>query len=147
MKCSFVVVLTLIIGSVLSAAGDPQLRRAQELIDWIEGDMEGTLIIMFYDHDAPDSRTKAMREEIDRELLRPNPGFHYYEVDVLIEDFKDAVTMCELNLKEIKHSPTVMVSSDGNGLWAHGQGAVQEIKYQLPEYSIDIRRQLGLIRR
>ena len=147
MKLSSVVILALIIGSVLSAAGDPHLRRAQELIDWIEGDMEGTIIVMFYDHEAPDSRTTAMRQEIERELLRPNTGFHYYEVDVLIEDYKEVVEMCELNLKEIKHSPTVMVTSDGNGYWAHGQGAVQEIKYQLPYYSIDIRRQLGLIRR
>ncbi|CAI2381730.1 unnamed protein product [Moneuplotes crassus] len=146
MKYSCIVVIALLIGTVFSAAGDPHLRRGQELIDWIEGDMEGTIIIMFYDQHAPESRTKAMREEIEREILRPNPGFHYYEVNAIIDDYKDVREMCELNMKELKHSPTVMVSSDGNGYWAHGQGAVQEIKYQLPNYSIDIRRQLGLIR-
>ncbi|CAI2383434.1 unnamed protein product [Moneuplotes crassus] len=147
MKFPYVVILALIIGSTLSAAGDPHLRRAQELIDWIEGDMEGTIVVMFYDQNSPESRIKAMREEIEREILRPNSGFHYYEVDVVIEDYAGVIEMCELNLKEIKHSPTLMITSDGNGYWAHGQGAVQEIKYQLPNYSIDIRRELGLIRR
>ena len=147
MKYSLIVTLALILGTVFSAAGDPKLRRGQELIDWIEGDMEGTFIVMFYDHEAPDSRTKAMREQINREIMREHPEFHYYEVDVLIEDFKQVVEMCQVNLKEVKHSPTVMVASDGNGYWAHGQGAIEDIKYQLPYLSIDIRKQRGDIRR
>ena len=147
MKYSFILILAVVIGSVLSAAGDPKLRRGQELIDWIEGDMDGTFIVMFYDHEAPDSRTKAMKEQINRDILREHPEFHYYEVDVLIEDFKKVVDLCEINLKEVKHSPTVMMVSDGNGYWAHGQGAVEDVKYQLPYYSIDIRKQRGDIRR
>ena len=147
MKYFCIVALALIIGGAFAATGDPKLRRGQELIDWIEGDMNGTMIVMFYDHEAPDSRTRAMREQITRDILRPHPGFHYYEVDVLIEDFKGAVDLCELNLKEIKHSPTVMVTSDGNGYWAHGQGAVEDVKYQLPIYSIDMRMERGDIRR
>eukprot|EP00344_Euplotes_crassus_P001614 CAMPEP_0196995446 /NCGR_PEP_ID=MMETSP1380-20130617/1557_1 /TAXON_ID=5936 /ORGANISM="Euplotes crassus, Strain CT5" /LENGTH=143 /DNA_ID=CAMNT_0042411113 /DNA_START=20 /DNA_END=452 /DNA_ORIENTATION=+ len=107
MKYSCIVVIALLIGTVFSAAGDPHLRRGQELIDWIEGDMEGTIIVMFYDQHAPESRTKAMREEIEREILRPNPGFHYYEVNAIIDDYKDVREMCELNMKELKHSPTV----------------------------------------
>ncbi len=147
MKYSFIVLLALIIGCAYSAAGDPKLRRGQELIDWIEGDMEGTIVVMFYDHEAPDSRTKAMREQIQRDILREHPEFHYYEVDVLIEDFKEVVDMCEVNTKEVKHSPTVMIASDGNGYWAHGQGSVEDVKFQLPYYSIDIRKQRGDIRR
>ena len=147
MKYSIVVTLALILGTVFSAAGDPKLRRGQELIDWIEGDMEGTFIVMFYDHEAPDSRTKAMREQINREIMREHPEFHYYEVDVLIEDFRKVVDMCQINLKEVKHSPTVMLASDGNGYWAHGQGAIEDLKFQLPYYSIDIRKQRGDIRR
>ena len=88
-----------------------------------------------------------MREQINREIMREHPEFHYYEVDVLIEDFKQVVEMCQVNLKEVKHSPTVMVASDGNGYWAHGQGAIEDIKYQLPYLSIDIRKQRGDIRR
>ena len=147
MKYSLIVVLALVISLAAAAPGDPKLRRGQELIDWIEGDMTGTFIVMFYDHEAPDSRTKAMREQIKRDILREHPEFHYYEVDVLIEDFKELVKLCEINLKEVKHSPTVMLASDGNGYWAHGQGAVDDIKYQLPYYSIDIRKQTGDIRR
>ena len=146
MKYSFIVLLAVIVASVFAATGDPKLRRGQELIDWIEGDLDGTIIVMFYDHEAPASRTVAMREQIKRDILREHPEFHYYEVDVLVEDFNEVVKMSEINRKEVKHSPTVMVASDGNGYWAHGQGAVEDVKYQLPYYSIDIRRQRGDIR-
>ena len=147
MKYFVVVVLALIVALAASAPGDPKLRRGQELIDWIEGDMEGTFIVMFYDHEAPESRTKAMREQINREIMRDHPEFHYYEVDVLIEDFKQLVDLCQVNLLEVKHSPTIMLASDGNGYWAHGQGSVEDLKFQLPYYSIDIRKQRGDIRR
>ena len=147
MKYSVLIAFALCLGVVLSAAGDPRLRRGQELIDWIEGDMEGTFIVMFYDHEAPDHRTKAMRDEINKEILKEHPEFHYYEVDVLVEDFKSLVTLCQVNLLEVKHSPTVMMASDGNGYWAHGQGAIEDLKFQLPYYSIDIRKQKGDIRR
>ena len=147
MKYSLIVVLAIAISLVAAAPGDPKLRRGQELIDWIEGDMPGTFIVMFYDHEAPDSRTTAMRQQINKDILREHPEFHYYEVDVLIEDFKEVVELCQINLKEVKHSPTIMMASDGNGYWAHGQGAVDDVKYQLPYYSIDIRKQKGDIRR
>ena len=147
MKFSILIALAIVVTMVYAAAGDPKLRRGQELIDWIEGDMEGTFVVMFYDHDAPDSRTKAMREQINRDILREHPEFHYYEVDVLVGDFDELVTLCKVNRQELKHSPSVMVASDGNGYWAHGQGAVEDVKYQLPTYSIDIRKQRGDIRR
>ena len=79
--------------------------------------------------------------------MREHPEFHYYEVDVLIEDFKKVVTKCGIDLLEVKHSPTILVTSDGSGYWAHGQGAIEDIKFNLPTYSIDIRKQKGDIRR
>ena len=139
--------VALVIALVASAPRDPRLRRGQELIDWIEGDMDGTFIVMFFDHEAPESRTKAMREQINRDIMRDHPEFHYYEVDVLVEDYKRVVDLCLINLKEVKHSPTIMLASDENGYWAHGQGAVEDVKFQLPYYSTDIRKQNGDIRR
>ena len=147
MKCSIIIALAIMISVAFAAQGDPKLRRGQELLDWIEGDMDGTFIVMFYDHEAPTSRTSAMREQIQREILRDHPEFHYYEVDVLVEDFRQVVDECRVNLLETKHSPTVMLASDGNGYWAHGQGAVADLKFQLPYYSLDIRKQRGDIRR
>ena len=147
MKCSHIIAFAMIVSLAFAAPGDPKLRRGQELLDWIEGDMDGTFIVMFYDHEAPDSRTNAMRQQIQRDILREHPEFHYYEVDVLIEDFRAVIDECKINLLETKHSPTVMLASDGNGYWAHGQGAVEDLKFQLPYYSLDIRRQRGDIRR
>ena len=132
MKFLVIIAFALIVGIAISAQGDPSLRRGQELIDWIEGDLTGTFIVMFYDSAAPTARTDAMREQIKRDLLREHEDFHYYEVDVLNEDYKEVVALCEINLKETKHSPTIMAASDGNGYWAHGQGAVEDVKYQLP---------------
>ena len=147
MKYLVLVTFAIVLYATFVAAEDPKLRRGQELIDWIEGDINGTFIVMFYDHESPVSRTNAMRQEIQREILRDHPEFHYYEVDVLVEDFHGVVEECKINLLQTKHSPTVMVASDSNGYWAHGQGAVAEVKYQLPYYSIDIRKQTGDIRR
>ena len=147
MKYLLIIAFAIFLGFVIAKEGDPRLRRGQELIDWIEGDMEGTFVVMFYDHEAPESRTTAMRQEINNRILKDHPEFHYYEVDVLVEDFKQVVELCKINLKEVKHSPTILLTSDGLGYWAHGQGAVEEIRYQLPRYSIDIRKQKGNIRR
>ena len=147
MKFTLLIAFALLMSVSLAARGDPMLRRGQELIDWIEGDMDGTFIVMFFDHEAPTSRTNAMRSQIQREILRKYPAFHYYEVDVLVEDFKKVTDLCKVNLKEVKHSPTIMLASDGNGYWAHGEGAVEDLKFQLPYYSIDIRKKNGDIRR
>ena len=147
MKYSVVVTFVMIVALTFAAKNDPILKRGQELIDWIEGDMDGTFIVMFYDREAPAARTSATRDQIQREIMREHPEFHYYEVDVLVEDFKKVVEKCGVDLLEVKHSPTVMVTSDGNGYWAHGQGAIEDVKFHLPTYSIDIRKQKGDIRR
>ena len=147
MRYSLIILISIFLGIAFLAQDDPKLRRGQELLDWIEGDMDGTFIVMFFDREAPASRTKAMRDQIQRDILREHPEFHYYEVDVLVDDYRQVVDECRINLLETKHSPTVMLASDGNGYWAHGQGAVEDLKYQLPYYSIDIRKQKGDIRR
>ena len=147
MKYLAIIAFAVMLGFAFAAQGDPKLRRGQELLEWIEGDMEGTFIVMFYDHEAPASRTNAMRDRIQNEIMKQYPMFHYYEVDVLVEDFRGVVDECKINLLETKHSPTVMLASDGNGYWAHGEGAIEDIKYQLPYYSLDIRKMKGDIRR
>mmetsp|Transcript_4851 Transcript_4851/g.5745 ORF Transcript_4851/g.5745 Transcript_4851/m.5745 type:complete len:152 (-) Transcript_4851:62-517(-) len=140
-------VCVLLLGLTAAAENDPKLRRGQELIEWIEGDLEGTFIIMFYDHEAPASRTNAVRDQIQKEIMKPHPEFHYYEVDVLIDDFDKVTELCKINKLKVQHSPAVVIVSEGNGYWAHGQGVVEDIKFQLPIYSIDIRKQKGDWRR
>ena len=120
--------------------GDPILQRGQQLIDWIEGDMKGTFIVMFYDQDASSTKTNEVRQEIKTRILDKYPEFHYYEVDVTDSDFDKLVTLFDLDKKPLEHQPTVLVASDGKAFWAHGKGAVAEVAYKLPKYSVDLRR-------
>ena len=125
--------------SVSAKRGDPVMHRGQDLIDWIEGGMKGTFIVFFYDQDASIKRTSETRAEVKARILDKYPNFHYYEVDVTDQDFEAMVELFEINKTSLKHSPTVLVASDGRGYWAHGKNEVSEIAYKLPKYSSDLR--------
>ena len=130
--------LCLLLLAVTARRGDPPLTRGSELIGWIEGGMKGTFIVFFYDQDASVHRTQAVRDEVDEKLVMPFENFHYYEVDVMDQDFDLLVEQYELSKTDLRHSPIVMVASDGRAFWAHGVGAVEEVKYRLPKYSVDL---------
>ena len=115
------------------------MHRGSELIDWVEGGMKGTFIVFFYDQDASVKRTSEVRQEVKSRILDKYPNFHYYEVDVTDLDFDTIVDLFEIDKVSLRHSPTILVASDGRGYWAHGDGAVSEIAYKLPKYSIDLR--------
>ena len=115
------------------------MHRGSELIDWVEGGMKGTFIVFFYDQDASVKRTSEVRQEVKGRILDKYPNFHYYEVDVTDLDFDTIVDLFEIDKVSLRHSPTVLVASDGRGYWAHGDGAVSEIAYKLPKYSVDLR--------
>ena len=120
--------------------GDPILNRGSQLIEWIEGDIKGTFIVMFYDQDASATKTSEVRQEIKQRITNKYTDFHYYEVDVTDMDFESLVELFEIDTISLKHSPTILLASDGKGFWAHGKGAVAEIEYKLPKYSSDLRR-------
>ena len=101
--------------------------------------MKGTFIVFFFDQDASIKRTSDVRQEVKTRILDKYPDFHYYEVDVSDLDFDQLVGMFEVDKISLRHSPTVLVASDGKGFWAHGDGAVSEIAYKLPKYSSDLR--------
>lgn len=129
----------MILAFAIAKRGDPTLHRGSQLIDWIEGDLKGTFIIMFYNQDASKTKTSQVRQEVKTRILDKYPDFHYYEVDVSDQDFAQLVSTFDIEEESLKHSPTVMVASDGRAFWAHGKGAVAEIEYKLPKYSIDLR--------
>uniref|UniRef100_A0A7S3JER0 Uncharacterized protein n=1 Tax=Euplotes harpa TaxID=151035 RepID=A0A7S3JER0_9SPIT len=123
----------------MAKRGDPIPHRGQELIDWIEGGIKGTFIVFFYDQNASVGKTSQVRQEVKTTILDKYPDFHYYEVDVEDQDFAELVKKFEIDEKQLTHAPTVLVASDGKGFWAHGQGAVSEVAYNLPKYSSDLR--------
>ena len=124
---------------VCGKAGDPSLSRGSDLIGWVEGGMKGTYIIFFFDQDASVKRTSDIRQQVKEKILDKYPNFHYYELDVTDVDAEEAVNMFEIDKVSLRHSPTVVVASDGRGYWAHGEGEVDEILYKIPYYSSDLR--------
>ena len=132
--------MVMLLAFTFAKRGDPILHRGSQLIEWIEGDLKGTFIVMFYDQDASATKTSEVRQEIKQRITNKYPDFHYYEVDVTDMDFESLVTLFEIDTTSLKHSPTILVASDGRGFWAHGKGAVAEIEYKLPKYSADLRR-------
>mmetsp|Transcript_23672 Transcript_23672/g.21038 ORF Transcript_23672/g.21038 Transcript_23672/m.21038 type:complete len:149 (-) Transcript_23672:46-492(-) len=138
MKVCLIALLALLLILTEAKIGDPKLRRGAELIEWMEGSMSGTFIVLIYDQDASAKRTSEVRQEIKSKILNKYPSFHYYEVDVLDQDFQELVELIEIDTEYLKHSPALFVAADGNGFWAHGQGAVNEIAYELPQYAVEL---------
>ena len=139
MKVTLIAIIALLLVFASAKRGDPTLHRGAELIDWIEGTMKGTFIVMFFDQDASAKKTSEVRQEVKSRILDKYPNFHYYEVDVTDQDFDQIVDLVEIDIEDLKHSPTVLLASDGKGFWAHGQRAVAELSYKLPYYSSDLR--------
>ena len=138
MKTTLLLLLAVVL-LVNAKRGDPPLQKGEQLMDWMEGTMKGTYIVMFYDQDGSSRKTSQTREQITSLILDKYPNFHYYEIDVTDKDHQSMVSQMEIDPEDLKHSPTTLVASDGRGFWAHGKGSVQEIAYRVPYYSSDLR--------
>ena len=140
MKVSLIAILAIMLIMADAKRGDPTLHRGAELIDWVEGTIKGTFIVLFFDQDASARKTSEVRQEVKSRILDKYPNFHYYEIDVTDQDFDELVKLFEIDTESLKHSPTVLLASDGKGFWAHGQGAVAEIAFKVPKYSSDLQK-------
>ena len=140
MKLVTLVALTMLLATAL--CGQQLLTKGQDLKNYLEGAMDGTFIILFYDREAPQLRTEDMRNQIRTKIIRDHPSFNYFEVDVQEAEYNAIVdTMVGIDREEVKHSPTIMVASEGRGYWAHGDGAVDDIVYHLGDYSAEMLRE------
>ena len=118
------------------------LSRGDDLKKYLEGAKDGTFIILFYDREAPQLRTEDMRNQIRTKILRDHASFNYFEVDVQEAEYNIIVDgMMKIDREEVKHSPTILVASEGRGYWAHGEKAVDDVVYHLGEYSVDMLRE------
>lgn len=118
------------------------LTKGQDLKNYLEGGKDGTFIVLFYDREAPQLRTEDMRNQIRNKILRNHPAFNYYEVDVQEEEYNPVVDgMMQIDREEVKHSPSILVASEGRGYWAHGDKSVDDVLYHLGEYSVDMIRE------
>ena len=140
MKFVHSIVIAIMMISVLAKVGDPAIKDGPELWRFMAGDLQGTFIIMFYKKSAPEKRTSAIRDEIKKKILDKYPDFHYHEADIDTGSYNDVVDDLKVDLTELKHSPTVMVASEGTAYWAHGEGAVDDIVTNLNTYATELRQ-------
>ncbi|CAI2382305.1 unnamed protein product [Moneuplotes crassus] len=118
------------------------LSKGKDLENYLKGAKDGTFIVLFYDREAPQLRTEDARNQIKSKILANEPAFNYYEVDVQEAEYNHIVDdMVKIDRTQCKHSPTVLVASEGRGYWAHGDGAVDDVNYHLSQYSIDMIRE------
>ena len=115
MKWTTVAICALLIASVYSKIGDPVIRNGPDLERYMTGELQGTYIIIFYKKSAPESRTSKMRDEVKQKILNKYPNFHYHEADVDSGTYNDVVDSFHIDNTELKHSPTLMVASEGMG--------------------------------
>ena len=140
MKLITLAVVIMLFSSVF--AGGQLLTKGGDLKKYLQGAKDGTFIVLFYDREAPQLRTEDSRNQIRTKILRDHPSFNYYEVDIQEAEYKEIVDdMVKLDREEIKHSPTILVASEGRGYWAHGDRSVDDIVYHLKQYSIDMIRE------
>ena len=135
MKFIHSIVIAIMMMAVIAKVGDPAIKDGPELWRFMAGDLQGTYIVMFFKKSAPTKRTTAMRDEISKKILASHPDFHYHEADIDTGSYNDVVDDLKVDLTELKHSPTVMVASEGTAYWAHGEGAVDDIVNNLSTYS------------
>ena len=135
------ILLLLILLLGITTAAQQLLTRGEDLQRYLEGARDGTFILLFYDREAPQLRTEDMRNQIRSKILKGHAAFNYFEVDVQEAEYIPIIDrMMTIDREEIKHSPTILVASEGRGYWAHGDTAVDDIVYHMKEYSIDMTR-------
>ena len=139
MKLLTIAVMIMLLGAVYCGE---LLSRGDDLKKYLEGAKDGTFIILFYDREAPQLRTEDMRNQIRTKVLKDHASFNYFEVDVQEAEYNVIVDgMMKIDREEVKHSPTILVASEGRGYWAHGEKAVDDVVYHLGEYSVDMLRE------
>ena len=81
-----------------------------------------------------------MRSELKTKVLDKYSFFHYHECDIDSGLYNDVIENFKVDETELKHSPTVMVASEGTGYWVHGEGAVDDLVSNLSTYAAELRQ-------
>ena len=140
MKLALAVIMSVLMVAAVAKVGDPAIRGGPDLWRFMQGDLQGTFILMFFKSSAPAARTTDVRNQIKSKILDKYPDFHYHECDVDSGSYNDVVEDLKVDETELKHSPTIMVASEGVGYWAHGEGAVDDIVQNLSNYAAELRQ-------
>ena len=123
-----VLLFLLVIASIFAQRkGTHVVNKGTDLIDLLEGDLPGTYLVFFYDHNADKGRTASFRKAAREQVLARHPDIHYYEVDVDDAEFQDLVELVTIDKVEVGHMPTFLVMTQGLGYTVHGEDAVKDV--------------------
>ena len=121
------VLLILAISTVHAGREVGKVDKGTDLITLLEGDLPGTYLVMFYDHNSDKGKTSTFRNNARDQILARHPDIHYYEVDVDDSEFQDIVKLVNIDKVEVEHMPTFLIITQGLGYTVHGEDAINDI--------------------
>ena len=127
MKIVIALLLILALGAMAQSGQLNNVKKGSDLINLIEGDLDGTYLLFFYDHNSDKGRVANARNQARDQILKRHPDIHYYEVDVDDSEYQDLVELVKIDKVETGHQPTFVVLYQGLGYKVHGEDAVSEI--------------------
>ena len=127
MKIVIALLLILAVGAMAQSGQLNNVKKGSELINLIEGDLAGTYLLFFYDHNCDKGRVSSARTQARDQILKRHPDIHYFEVDVDDSEYQDLVELVKVDKVETGHMPTFVVLYQGLGYKAHGEEAVNDI--------------------
>mmetsp|Transcript_14010 Transcript_14010/g.15663 ORF Transcript_14010/g.15663 Transcript_14010/m.15663 type:complete len:156 (+) Transcript_14010:18-485(+) len=119
--------LILAISTVFGARAVGKVNKGVDLINLLEGNLPGTFLVMFYDHNADKGRISTARNNARDQILARHPDIHYYEVDVDDSEFQDLVQLIKIDKVEVEHMPSFLITYQGLGYTVHGEDAISNI--------------------
>ena len=122
-----ILLLILAVSTVFASRKGGNVDKGADLINLLEGDLPGTFLVMFYDHNSDKGRISSARNNARDQILARHPDIHYYEVDVDDSEFQDLVELVKIDKVEVEHMPTFLVTAQGLGYTVHGEDAIKNI--------------------
>ena len=67
-------------------------------------------------------------------ILQRYPSFSYARVDAANQDYQDLVDAASILPGKLQKAPAILMSTRGEGIWTHGDEAVEKIAEYAPLY-------------
>ena len=141
-----VLVATCLIALALAVRA-PLNKEVAEVRDAIK-QFPGTTIIVLYDAGADQNRTDTQVKEVQQTLIKDNDDYQFFKTEIPVDALKEDdnsmdperfIDELQINAISLKHAPTVVATRKGWAYWAHGDGAVGEVKKELKSFDAKAR--------
>ena len=134
---------------VVMAERSPQAKEIAEVRDVIN-QFAGTTLIILYDAGSNKDRFDEMIKDVQKEILTEKGAdkFNFFKTEVPVDALKDGekehdperfIDQLKIDAIGLKHAPTLVVTRKGWAYWAHGDGAVADVKKELKSFDAKAR--------